>query len=116
MNHKLAIAALLASSLVVVAQAPASQNLVYVSVSVTSAAGTPIPGLARGQFRLLENGIEQTISVFQEDTRRSEYTLAFSPANAGKDGTWRKLRVTINDPGGNFGRLSIRATAGYYAR
>jgi hypothetical protein len=107
---------LLASFAVTFAQAPAAQNLVYVSVSVTSTAGTPVANLSRAHFRLREDNVEQSIVIFQEDALRNEYRLAFSPINNRKDGTFRNIRISINDPNGSLGRLTVRSTMGYYAQ
>jgi threonine dehydratase len=102
---------------VVFAQTPSNQNLVYVSVSVTStAAGTPVANLSRANFRLLEDNVEQSIVLFQEDAVRNEYRLGFSPTNNRKDGTWRKIRVNINDPNGSLGALRVLSRIGYYAQ
>jgi len=89
MRHTLAFAALMVILVAhfgpAFAQAPAAQNLVYVSVSVTSTAGTPVVNLSRAHFRLLEDGVEQSIVIFQEDALRNEYRLAFSPTNSRRD-------------------------------
>jgi hypothetical protein len=116
MKPKWAFVALLAISLVTFAQTPATQTPIYVSVSVTSITGTPIPGLTREHFKLLDDSVQQAISIFQEDTTRNEYWLEFLPTNASKDGAWRKLRVSISDPSGSLGRVTVRATSGYYPR
>ena len=44
---------------------------------------------------------------------RSQYTLAYAPANRKQDGTYRVIHVKAAAPG--QGRLSVRTRAGYYA-
>jgi Ca-activated chloride channel family protein len=46
---------------------------------------------------------------------RNQYTLAYYPTNASRDGTFRAVNVTINPPRG-AGKLSVRTRSGYYAR
>jgi Ca-activated chloride channel family protein len=45
---------------------------------------------------------------------KNEYILGYTPANATRDGRWRKIRVKINAPKG-LPTLSIRSKSGYYA-
>jgi len=42
---------------------------------------------------------------------RSQYTIAYSPANQALDGSYRKIRLVANGPG----RLSVQTRAGYRA-
>jgi VWFA-related protein len=42
---------------------------------------------------------------------RSQYTLAYTPANAALDGTFRRINVSVNAPG----KLTVRSRNGYYA-
>jgi VWFA-related protein len=44
---------------------------------------------------------------------RSQYTLAYAPANRKQDGTYRVIQVKAKAPGS--GRLVVRTRAGYYA-
>jgi VWFA-related protein len=44
---------------------------------------------------------------------RSQYTLAYAPANRKQDGTYRVIQVKAKAPGN--GRLAVRTRAGYYA-
>jgi VWFA-related protein len=45
-----------------------TSDLVVLSVSVRDHAGNPVPGLRREQFRLLDDGVEQEIKVFTEES------------------------------------------------
>ncbi len=45
---------------------------------------------------------------------KNQYILGYTPANATRDGRWRKIRVKINAPRG-LPTLSIRSKSGYYA-
>jgi Ca-activated chloride channel family protein len=45
---------------------------------------------------------------------RSQYTLAYYPANTAKDGSYRAVRVDATSPRGRE-RLSVRTRTGYYA-
>jgi Ca-activated chloride channel homolog len=42
---------------------------------------------------------------------RSSYELAYYPTNAAKDGTFRKVVVTVKRPG-----LTVRSKTGYFSR
>lgn len=42
---------------------------------------------------------------------RSQYTIAYSPANTAMDGSYRQIRVAVNAPG----HPSVRTRSGYYA-
>jgi VWFA-related protein len=43
---------------------------------------------------------------------RNQYTIAYSPANASNDGSWRAIRVTVSDPAGSV----VKTRSGYFAR
>lgn len=45
---------------------------------------------------------------------RAQYTLAYVPTNAARDGAYRKLKVTLADSPGR-GKLTVSARAGYIA-
>lgn len=42
---------------------------------------------------------------------RNQYVIGYTPTNTATDGTYRKLRVTVDVPG-----VTVRTRAGYYAR
>lgn len=44
---------------------------------------------------------------------RSQYTLGYMPSNQKKDGSYRKIRVSVETP--NLGRASVRTRSGYIA-
>lgn len=48
------------------------------------------------------------------DELRNQYLLAYSPANPAPDGKYRRVKVTLSDPG-KSAALNIRHRAGYYA-
>jgi Ca-activated chloride channel homolog len=45
---------------------------------------------------------------------RNQYTLAYYPTNAARDGSFRTVAVDVIPPGGS-GKLSVRTRSGYYA-
>jgi len=42
---------------------------------------------------------------------RNQYTIAYSPANANMDGTFRQIKITAKAPGSPV----VRTRTGYYA-
>ncbi len=44
---------------------------------------------------------------------RSQYTLGYIPSNQERDGSYRKIRVTVNSP--EHGKLTVRTRPGYLA-
>ena len=56
--------------------------------------------------------VEQTCVQIAHDIR-NQYTLAYYPTNAAKDGTFRAVRVEAMAPG--RGKLMVRTRTGYYA-
>jgi Ca-activated chloride channel family protein len=54
------------------------------------------------------------ISVQVAHDIRNQYTLAYYPSNAKRDGTFRAVQVEVNPPHGH-GKLSARTRNGYYA-
>jgi len=42
---------------------------------------------------------------------RNQYTIAYSPTNTAMDGTYRKIRITVDAPG----KPTVRTRSGYYA-
>jgi VWFA-related protein len=45
---------------------------------------------------------------------RNQYTLAYYPTNAARDGSFRAVQVQVTPPKGS-GKLSVRTRTGYYA-
>jgi Ca-activated chloride channel homolog len=45
---------------------------------------------------------------------RNQYTLAYYPTNAARDGSYRSVRVQVVPPHG-AGKLTVRTRSGYYA-
>jgi Ca-activated chloride channel family protein len=48
------------------------------------------------------------------DELANQYVLGYSPANAKKDGKWRKIQIKLNQPKG-LPVLTVRVGKGYYA-
>jgi hypothetical protein len=70
---------------------------------------------ARTELAMGEQGIRSTLSVgdgFKRLTTAPEnrYLLEFSPQNAKQDGSYHRLKVTIDRKG-----LKLKARAGYFA-
>ena len=59
------------------------------------------------------NQVEDTCVQIAHDIR-NQYTLAYYPTNAAKDGTYRSVRVQAFDPG-NHHPLEVRTRTGYFA-
>ncbi|MEW5975984.1 MAG: VWA domain-containing protein [Acidobacteriota bacterium] len=70
---------------------------------------------ATGGESVFPESIEDVEAVCRHFARtiRSQYTLAYSPSNASKDGTYRTIRVVASAPG--EGKLEVRTREGYYA-
>jgi hypothetical protein len=98
------------------AQGTAIPGMVYVSVQVVDPENRSVTGISKEDFLIAEEGMEQVISFFEEDAREYEYRIGYVPKNAVKDGAWRRIRVRVADPRLVQRKLSVRATAGYYAR
>ena len=56
--------------------------------------------------------VDQMASIIADDIR-NQYVLAYTPTNAAKDGTFRRVEIKINSP--KRGKLNVRARTGYYA-
>ncbi len=92
-----------------------------VDVVVTDLAGNSIDGLGARDFVITEDGVAQTISVFEfsrvnmsPDTAnapRSYYVLGYYTSNQKQDGQFRRIQVI--DKSDTTARLDYRA--GYYA-
>jgi Ca-activated chloride channel homolog len=63
--------------------------LVLVNVNVTNRLGVSIPGLPQSQFRVLENGVEQTITHFSTDDAPISIAILFDASESMR----RKLRT-----------------------
>jgi len=62
-----------------------------------------------------EVGDVETICTQIAHDIRNQYTLAYYPSNARKDGTYRRVRVEVIPPRGR-GKLMVRTRTGYYAQ
>ena len=58
--------------------------------------------------------VESTCTLIARDIRH-QYTLAYYPSNARKDGSFRSLRIEVIPPPGS-GVISARTRTGYYAQ
>jgi Ca-activated chloride channel homolog len=58
------------------------------------------------------NDVSEATATAQEIAHiiRSQYTLAYSPSDQGMDGTYRKVKVAVNQP-----QLSVLTRSGYWA-
>lgn len=82
----LVLMAWLALGAAALAQAPADPNLVYVPVAVTGQKNAYIKGLKKENFKLLEDGIEQTVVAFGEEDQGADIDiiLALSALQRGR--------------------------------
>jgi len=56
--------------------------------------------------------VDQMASIIADDIR-NQYVLAYTPTNAAKDGTFRRVEIQIKSP--KRGKLNVRTRTGYYA-
>jgi|SRR5688572_11788111 len=112
----LATSTIFAQAPAIFLQAPAAPNLIYVSVEVFRDGKMPVTGLKKENFNLQEDRTAQTILFLQEGNPPGIYILGYSPTNSVKDGSWRSFRVSLSDPSGGLGQVTVRAKQGYYAR
>ena len=56
--------------------------------------------------------VEQMATIIADDIR-NQYVLAYTPTNAAKDGSFRRVEIQLNAP--KRGKLNIRSRTGYYA-
>jgi TonB family protein len=94
-------------------------KLVAVPVVVTYQNGTPIDGLGPKDFAVSEDGVEQTLILFefqQADATRgslsSQYILGYYPKNRVETTEFRKIEVTLKQ----YPTAQVRARQGYFAR
>ena len=71
---------------------------------------------ATGGLSFFPENVDDTESICAQIARdiRNQYTIAYYPTNAARDGTFRAVQVDIA-PQRGFGKLSVRTRAGYYA-
>lgn len=72
---------------------------------------------ATGGAAFFPEGVEQVELICAQIARdiRHQYTLAYYPTNAAKDGSFRAVRVTISPPDATE-KVSVRTRTGYYAQ
>lgn len=56
--------------------------------------------------------VDQMASIIADDIR-NQYVLAYTPTNAAKDGSFRRVEIQVKAP--KRGKLNVRARTGYYA-
>ncbi len=98
-----------------------STELVTVAVTVSDKNGKTIEGLGANDFSVTEDGVAQTISVFEfqklaatpgtQDSISSYYILGYYPVNRSVDGKFRKIEIATRED--TVAKLNYRA--GYYA-
>jgi Ca-activated chloride channel family protein len=84
MKKKTALLALtiwLALEAAALAQAPVDPNLVYIPVAVTGQKNAYAKGLKKENFKLLEDGIEQTITSFSEEDQGADIDIILALGN-----------------------------------
>ena len=96
-------------------------NLVVVDVAVTDLDGNTIDGLGARDFVISEDGVNQTISIFEfhkltmspdaANAPKSYYVLGYYTSNQNQDGQFRRIQVI--DKTDATAKLDFRA--GYYA-
>ncbi len=89
-----------------------SAPMVVVDVTVKNPAGTPINGLGIADFELTDEGVPQTISLFESVPSMSYYILGYRPTNLTADGSFHKIGVHFN--GGREAKLDFRS--GYFTQ
>jgi hypothetical protein len=88
-------------------------RIVLLPVIVTNGTGVAVTGLARENFQVFDNGVEQTISFFKtvdsDATSYSGYVIGFTPAKSA-DGKRHSLAVRIDRA-----NLKVRTRDAYVA-
>jgi len=90
--------------------------LVVTPVKVSYPNGNTVEGLAAGDFTVTEDGVQQTISLFEfqkvdgAEPPSSYYLLGYYPRNGRADGAFRKIGITVKSP--TTAQLDYRP--GYY--
>src|SRR5262249_37679710 len=71
---------------------------------------------ASGGVAYFPENVEDVHTICEQVAKdiRNQYTLAYYPSNARKDGTYRAVQVEVIPPRGR-GKLSARTRNGYYA-
>ncbi|HYP06690.1 MAG TPA: VWA domain-containing protein [Bryobacteraceae bacterium] len=97
---KSAVAAMLLASLAAVAQDETvfkvDVRLVRLTATVKDASGAPVGGLDKGDFTVFDNGVQQTISLFERHTSQplSVAILLDASGSAGKEMKYQTDAVT----------------------
>jgi hypothetical protein len=98
-----------------------STNLVIVEIEVQDGYRWPVSNLTKNDFVVFEDGNEQEIQLFQQETApntegpQGHYEIGYYPPS--KDGEFKRVRVRFrntNDAKNNGLRL-IHSPKGYYA-
>lgn len=101
-------------SILALAQTPTATSA-DVSISVVVTTGDrAVTGLALKDFRVLENGVEQTVVSAKENQLVGDYTITYTPKNSAKDGSFRRVRVEILNL--TAPRMTVWHSQGYTAR
>jgi TonB family protein len=94
-------------------------ELVIANVTVTDSSGRNIEGLNANDFFVTEDGVPQTIDIFEfqkvdaaQSGPRSYYTLGYYTPNPNADGRFRQIALT----GKRDNMVKLRYRPGYYTR
>ncbi len=104
---------ILVSSAVLIATQTQAANLILVSADVFDGKDRAITGLTRQNFKVLEDGVEQTITAFRE--QGNGYEISYTSTNTSRDGNWRTILVNLVGLPAGIPSLRVRARQGYYA-
>ncbi len=72
---------------------------------------------ATGGLAFFPKGIEEVESICRQIAQdiRNQYTIAYYPSNARRDGSYRAVNVEVLPPRGR-GKMNVRTRTGYYAQ
>lgn len=98
-------------------QFSAEGDLVIEDVIVKDQNGRPIEGLTANDFVVTEDGVPQTVEIFEFQNLAaapnpipSYYLLGYYPSEPAPDGKYRKVKITCSAP-----RVKLGYRPGYYA-
>jgi hypothetical protein len=105
----LLLAAGIASAQAAKKQPPRRLEARTIGVTISRQDGASPSALTQQNFRVMEDGVPQTITSFTQ-SGRNQYTISYKPANRTQDGSYRKIKVELVD--GNGQPLKMRNEKG----